>query len=83
MFYVLIAYDIDMSCKRLSFRLDNYALCAGHYMMMRVFREGLTALHWAARYNHVACIEALIRMKADVNIRNKCGIGFLCSEVVN
>jgi len=33
-----------------------------------VIRYGRTALHWAAEHNKPASIEALVKMKADVNI---------------
>ena len=35
-------------------------------------RDGRAAVHFASKYNQPACIEVLVRMKADVNIRDGC-----------
>ena len=40
-------------------------------MLTRVISEGKTALYWAVEHNKPACIEALVKMKADVNICDK------------
>ncbi len=37
-----------------------------------VRRDGRAAVHFAAKCNQPACIEVLVRMKADVNIRDGC-----------
>ena len=42
-------------------------------MLTRVIRrDGRAAVHFAAKYNQPACIEALVRKKADANIRDGC-----------
>ncbi len=41
-------------------------------MLTCVISEGRTAVYWAVHYNHAACVEALVRMKADVNMRDEC-----------
>jgi len=47
-------------------------------MLTRVVRKGNTAVHRAVEYNEPACIEALVKMKADVNIRDKCACLAAC-----
>ena len=50
--------------------------CALQYMLTLVISEGNTALHWAVwavkDKGNLSAIEALVRMKADVNIRDGC-----------
>ena len=41
-------------------------------MLTLVVRKGRTAVHWAVECNHPATIDALVKMKADVNIRDGC-----------
>ncbi len=47
-------------------------LCALECMLTRVIRKGWTAVRFAVEHNHPACIEALVKMKADVNICSVC-----------
>ncbi len=35
-------------------------------------------MYWAVYFNQAACIEALVRMKADVNMRDKCAFLAAC-----
>ncbi len=47
--------------------------CPLQIMLMLVISKGKTALHWAVRdKGNLSAIEALVRMKADVNIRDGC-----------
>ena len=42
-------------------------------MLTLIISKGKTALHWAVRdKGNLSAIEALVRMKADVNIRDGC-----------
>ena len=38
-------------------------------MLTRVVRKGRTAMHWAVDFNQPSCIDALAKMKADLNMR--------------
>jgi ankyrin repeat protein len=40
-------------------------------LLTLVIRKGRTALHWAAVENEPACVEALLKMKADVNMASE------------
>jgi len=41
-------------------------------MLTRVIRDGWTALHFASYMKHLECMEVLMAMKADVNMRDAC-----------
>ena len=41
-------------------------------MLIRVIRDGWTALHFASYMKHLECMEVLMAMKADVNMRDAC-----------
>ena len=57
----------------ISWLLFECLLCALDCMLTRVIRYlGRTAVYRAVECNQPACIEALVQMKADVNIRDKC-----------
>ena len=47
-------------------------------MLTRVIRYGRTALHWAVCRQRPACVEALVKMKADVNKCDKCACLAAC-----
>ena len=47
-------------------------------MLTRVIRDGRTALHLAVDHNQPASIEALVKMKADVNKCDKCACLAAC-----
>jgi hypothetical protein len=40
--------------------------------LTRVVREGRAAVNWAVELNQPESIQALARMKADINILDKC-----------
>ncbi len=40
-------------------------------VLMRVNRGGKTAIHYAAEHNQTTCIDALVKMKVDVNVQDK------------
>ena len=46
--------------------------------LTRVIRGGRTAVHWAVGHNKPAIIEALVKMKADVNICDECACLAAC-----
>ena len=41
-------------------------------MLTRVIRDGWTALHFASYMKHLECMEVLMALKADVNMRDTC-----------
>ena len=47
-------------------------------MLTHAIRKGRTAVHWAVHQNQPACIEALVKMKANVHICDKCACLAAC-----
>jgi hypothetical protein len=62
-----------------SFCLIHKLLFYFKLILTRVIRDGWTALYYSAFTNQSECMQALVRTKADVNIRNKCAyLTFYC-----
>ncbi len=55
-----------------------YLLRALECMLTRVIRNGRTAVYVAVQHNKPASIEALVKIKADVNIREECACFAAC-----
>ena len=55
----------------LTLAMSERLLRAQKCMLTRVIRKGRTAMHWAAVHNEPSCIEALLKMKANLNMRDE------------